>query len=177
VIHAGDPFAILGLERRFDLPVPEIAAAYLRTVSRLHPDRARDAVERDEMVRASAAAGEARQRLMDESSRAEVLLEHLGARHLMRASPSPAFLMETLELRDAIEEALASGDPEARDAASRTVVALREQARVDLASGLASAMPGQAAGDAAGDASARAADAWVRLRYLDRMRARLAGDA
>jgi molecular chaperone HscB len=173
VIHAGDPFAILGLERRFDLPAPDIAAAYLRTVSRLHPDRARDAVERDEMVRASAAAGEARQRLMDESSRAEVLLEHHGARHLLRASPSPAFLMETLELRDAIEEAMATGEPAPRDAASRTISALRDAARKDLALGLASAMPGQGAGDAV----ARAADAWVRLRYLDRMRARLAGDA
>ena len=173
MIHAGDPFAILGLERRFDLPGHVIAAADLRTVSRLHPDRARDAVERDELVRASAAAGEARQRLMDESSRAEVLLEHLGARHLLRASPSPAFLVETLELRDAIEAALASGEPGSRDAASRTVSALREAARADLASGLASAMPGSGPGDAA----ARAADAWVRLRYLDRMRARLAGDA
>jgi curved DNA-binding protein CbpA len=173
VIHAGDPFAILGLERRFDLSPPEIAAAFLRTVSRLHPDRARDAVERDEMVRASAVAGEARHRLMDESSRAEVLLEHLGARHLLRASPSAAFLMETLELRDAIEEALAQGDPAARDAASRTVSALHDAARADLASGLASAV----SGDGAGGAAARAADAWVRLRYLARMRARLSGDA
>ena len=173
MIHAGDPFAILGLERRFDLLPSEIAAAYLRTVSRLHPDRARDAVERDEMVRASAAAGEARQRLMDESSRAEVLLEHLGARHLLRASPSPAFLMETLELRDAIEEALVSADPAARDSATRHVAALREAARADLAAGLAAAV---AAGGTGAGADA-AADAWVRLRYLERMRARLAGDA
>jgi hypothetical protein len=110
---------------------------------------------------------------LDESSRAVGLLEHLGARHLLRASPSPAFLMETLELRDAIEEAMATGEPAPRDAASRTISALRDAARKDLALGLASAMPGQGAGDAV----ARAADAWVRLRYLDRMRARLAGDA
>jgi DnaJ-domain-containing protein 1 len=173
VIHAGDPFAILGLERRFDLTAPEIAAAYLRTVSRLHPDRARDAVERDEMVRASAAAGEARQRLMDESSRAEVLLEHLGARHLLRASPSPAFLMETLELRDSIEEALASGDATALEAAARTVSGLRGAALADLSTGLGSPVPASGAGTDVG----RAADAWVRLRYLERMRARLAGDA
>lgn len=173
MIHAGDPFAVLGLERRFDVPASEIAAAYLRTVSRLHPDRARDAVERDEMVRASAAAGEARQRLMDESSRAEVLLEHLGARHLLRASPSPAFLMETLELRDGIEEALASGDPSVREGAARHVDALRDAARSDLAAGLAAATSAAAPGTGL----ATAADAWVRLRYLERMRARLAGDA
>ena len=172
MIHAGDPFAVLGLERRFDLPASEIAAAYLRTVSRLHPDRARDAVERDEMVRASAAAGEARQRLIDESSRAEVLLEHLGARHLLRASPSPAFLMETLELRDGIEEALASADASARDVVARNVAELREAARADLAAGLAAAAAG-----GTDEGLAAAADAWVRLRYLERMRSRLAGDA
>jgi hypothetical protein len=53
------------------------------------------------------------------------------------------------------------------------VAALREAARADLAAGLATAVAAGGTGAGAG----AAADAWVRLRYLERMRARLAGDA
>jgi len=158
---ADDPFVVLGLERRFDVSPAQVSAAHLRTVSRLHPDRAQDPVERARLTRLAAQAGAAKQVLSDELSRAEVLLEHLGARSLMQASPSPQFLMETMEVREAIEEAASAGDPGRLAALCDAVGALAADARASLSSALS-----------AGDGPAGAA-AWVRLRYTARMRDRL----
>jgi molecular chaperone HscB len=158
---ADDPFVVLGLERRFDVSPAQVSAAHLRTVSRLHPDRAQDPVERARLTQLAAQAGAAKQVLSDELSRAEVLLEHLGARSFMQASPSPQFLMETMEVREAIEEAVAAGDAGRLAALREAVGALAADARASLSSALSE-----------GDGPAGAA-AWVRLRYTARMRDRL----
>ena len=158
---ADDPFVVLGLERRFDVSPAQVSAAHLRTVSRLHPDRAQDPVERARLTRLAAQAGAAKQVLSDELSRAEVLLEHLGARSFMQCSPSPQFLMETMELREAIEDAAGSGDAGRLAALGDSVGSLAAEARSALSMALA---------DGNGPAGAAA---WVRLRYLARMRDRL----
>ena len=158
---ADDPFDLLGLERRFDVSAAQVAAAHLRTVARLHPDRAQDPVERARLTRLAAQAGAAKQVLSDELSRAEVLLEHLGARSFMQASPSPQFLIETVEVREAIDEAAAAGDAERLAALGDAVGALADEARACLSKALSE-----------GDGPAGAA-AWVRLRYTTRMRDRL----
>jgi hypothetical protein len=54
-----DPFRILGLPRQFDLTPAEVTTAHLRAVSRLHPDRATDEVQRVQMVQEAAAVGAA----------------------------------------------------------------------------------------------------------------------
>ena len=181
-----DPFRILGLPRRFDLTPAEVATAHLRAVSRLHPDRATDSVQREQFVREAAAAGAAKQRLMNETLRAAELRELLGARHFLAAPLAPAFLMETLELRESIEEACAApGD--ARCAELRAQV---ESLRATELSGIAAAFAealrattdpratshGGIAETDGSEALRRAAQATVRLRYLDRMQTRLAGD-
>jgi molecular chaperone HscB len=158
---ADDPFVVLGLERRFDVSPAQVAAAHLRTVSRLHPDRVQDPVERTRLTRLAAQAGAAKQVLSDELSRAEVLLEHLGARSFMQASPSPQFLMETMELREAIEDAAGAGDSGRLVALADAVGSLASDARSALSMALAE-----------GDGAAGAA-AWVRLRYVARIRDRL----
>ena len=173
-VPSDDPFSTLGLEPRFDLSPAEVAAAHLRVVSRLHPDRASDPLERERLVRAAAAAGAAKQRLSADSSRAEELLELLGAR-ISGAAPAlaPAFLMETLELREEIEEACGPGAPPARRAELAASVGTL---RGTVVSGLGAALlAGQrAAGpDARSEALQAALDHLVRLRYLDRMVARL----
>jgi len=181
-----DPFRILGLPRRFDLTPAEVATAHLRAVSRLHPDRATDSVQREQFVREAAAAGAAKQRLMHETLRAEELLELLGARHFLAAPLSPAFLMETLELRESIEEACAApGDPR-RTGLREQVDSLRAAELEAMAAAFSEALRASADSRAASqggvaevdgvDALRRAAQATVRLRYLDRMQTRLVGD-
>ncbi|MCX5640590.1 MAG: hypothetical protein NT059_07240 [Planctomycetota bacterium] len=197
-----DPFRILGLPRQFDLTPAEVTTAHLRAVSQLHPDRATDEVQRVQMVQEAAAVGAAKQRVAHDLTRAEELLKLLGARSFLSAPLSPEFLMETIELRDAIEEACAHGSSDARDSFTARVRLRRGEERDALAAAFRRAIP-QAARvgpeglsatsspaslqndttDApvqlSGDQRAAlkdAAAALVRLRYLDRMLDRLAGD-
>ena len=188
-----DPFRILGLPRRFDLTPAEVSAAHLRVVAKLHPDRASDPIERDRLVNESAAAGAAKQRLFKDTFRAEELIELLGARPLLGRPLAPAFLMETMELREEIESAMASNDPAAVAGARHRVASLRAEAIADLHSafaGCADALgcaapsngfpsseppPAGVADPSAQSAASRAATALVRLRYFDRMSDRLDG--
>jgi DnaJ-domain-containing protein 1 len=203
---SSDPFSILGLPRQFNLTPAQVATAHLRAVSRLHPDRALDPVERERLVREAAAAGAAKQRLSHDTSRAEELLELLGARSFTARPLSPAFLMETLEIREAIEDAC-GGSEEARAALDSNVAELRRAELAALQEAFAGVFDGEGQGArvAAGAGSAgpsdalaagaspalhvdlarnpalraqleAAADSLVRLRYLDRMVARLSGD-
>lgn len=168
-----DPFGILGLPKRFALTAPEISAAHLRAVARLHPDRASNPLERDRLVQAAAAAGSAKQRLLKDTSRAEELIELLGARPLMAAPLPPEFLMDTMALREAIDSALESGDAVDRAAISGRVQALRDEALTELSDSLGAAMAAFDAGIRDAAASGRAAAALVQLRYIDRMVDRL----
>ena len=172
----GDPFALLGLKRRFALSPQAVSAAYLRTVARLHPDRARDPVQRDRLVRESAAAGAAKHILSHDLSRAEVLLEHLGARPFLHGSPPTAVLMEMMELRESAESARARADPAAIDVLRSTAAQMAAQARLALGEGIDGALEAaeQGGGDPDPSTLRSAAMAWVRLRYLERLQNELA---
>lgn len=170
-----DSFGILGLPRRFALTASEISAAHLRAVSRLHPDRATNPLERDRLVQAAAAAGAAKQRLLKDTSRAEELLELLGARPLASASLSPAFLMETMEIREAIDDALSAGRPDGVSSLTTRVRELREETIRELRESLDGALAAADAGGSDSVAASAAAATLVRLRYVDRMIERLAG--
>lgn len=176
MIAVDDPFRTLGLEPRFDLSASEIAAAHLRTVSRLHPDRATDPLERDRLLRAAASAGAAKQLLSPDSSRAEELLKLLGAR--ISVEPvrlEPAFLVETLELREAIEEACAPGTPESgREGLAASVGSVRDGVVSSLRDAFAEAVRESSPVSRAASLS-RASGLLVQLRYLDRMIDRLRG--
>jgi molecular chaperone HscB len=98
-----DPFATLGLPRRFDLARREIEAAYLSRAGASHPDVGGTAGIDD--------LNRARQTLADPEARADVLLRLLGgpSREDYRGLP-PGFLAEILEVRGELELARASGD-------------------------------------------------------------------
>jgi Fe-S protein assembly co-chaperone HscB len=153
-----DPFAILELPRTFALTPAQVAAAHLKVAAKLHPDRAKDALQRDHFLRTSAAAGQAKQQLMTDVGRAEALLNFSGA-PAAEAKLTPAFLAQALELRERIEEA-------ADDAAS--LAEIREEVdhmRADCVLELARSLEG-------GDVPA-AREALARLRYVERMSTRL----
>jgi DnaJ-domain-containing protein 1 len=173
---AGDPFATLGLKRRFALSPQDVAAAYLRTVARLHPDRARDPIERDRLMRESASAGEAKHTLSHDLSRAEVLLEHLGARSFLQASPPASILMEMMELRESAESAVASADVDAIAALRASAIQLAAEVRAELGGAIDGAVEAAERGEVPSDPLAlrSAALAWVRLRYLERLKEELA---
>lgn len=107
---AADPFALLGLPRRFDLSDAEIEAAFLARLANVHPDLAGEEASVD-----AAALTAARGTLADPERRAGALLRLLGG---PSASDDPAlpegFLMEIMELREEVEADLASQGAEAR---------------------------------------------------------------
>ena len=196
-----DPFRILGLPRQFDLTPAEVTTAHLRAVSRLHPDRATDEVQRVQLVQEAAAVGAAKQRVAHDLTRAEELLKLLGARSFLSAPLAPEFLFETLEWRDAIEDACSHGDGASRTELTVRIRQRRAEELATLAGAFRIAMPlaerglsehssSQSAMPATPDiheaptpmnsdlrtALQDAAAALVRLRYLDRMLDRLTGD-
>jgi molecular chaperone HscB len=107
-----DPFALLGLPRRFDLPMPDIQRAWLTRTARLHPDRPDappDAAER--LARLNHAHAD----LADPERRAAALLALLGgpSKEQDKSLP-PGFLEEMLDVRERMESDL-DADPASRE--------------------------------------------------------------
>jgi len=101
-----DPFAALGLEPRFDLTDAEIEAAYLARVATVHPDAAPAGIAPAD----PAALNDARAALLDAERRANAMLAHLGGPGPSDDKSLPdGFLMEMMETRGEIEDAIASG--------------------------------------------------------------------
>lgn len=104
-----DPFDALGLPARFDLDPEAVRRAYLARIGAVHPDAM------GEQVEGAAELNLARGVLDDPESRAEALLVRLGGASRAQDKSLPdGFLAEIMEARERIEEALASGSPEAR---------------------------------------------------------------
>lgn len=108
-----DPFTLLGLPRTFDLDAQALQRAYLARAARLHPDLSGLPLEESEAQ--SARLNEARTELVNPERRADRLLTVLGGPTKEADKALPAgFLMEIMETREAVEEALASKDPAQR---------------------------------------------------------------
>lgn len=120
-----DPFARLGLPRRFALEARAVQSAYLRRLGGLHPDREPNPLKREEAAREAALVNEARRVLLDDEARANALLTLLGGvpEDAVKALPE-GFLMEMMEVREDMEQALTSHDPEE---AARVEAWAREQ--------------------------------------------------
>ncbi|MCC5823093.1 MAG: hypothetical protein LAT64_07700 [Phycisphaerales bacterium] len=105
-----DPFGVLGLPRRFGLSDSEIESAFLARLAGAHPDLAGESSSMD-----AAALTEARATLADPERRAGALLALLGGASASEDRSLPdGFLMEMMELREAVEEEIGSGGPGAR---------------------------------------------------------------
>ena len=105
-----DPFGVLGLPRRFGLSDSEIESAFLARLAGAHPDLAGESSSMD-----AAALTEARATLDDPERRAGALLVLLGGASASEDRSLPdGFLMEMMELREAIEGEIGSGGSGAR---------------------------------------------------------------
>jgi molecular chaperone HscB len=165
-----DHFAVLGLERRYDLDVGAVEARYKELSRRLHPDRfARaDPRARRASLQRTVQLNEAWRTLKDPIKRAEYLLG-LGGVHLSSddggaraggvAAP-PELLMEILERREQLGEARQSGHDDVVASMGDKMRARADQAMVRVAEGLR--------GEPTPDKLISAARELVALRYYQR---------
>ena len=108
-----DPFAVLGLERRFDIEATQIEQAYFKRQASSHPDRAGDTAGLASRGEDASSINEARRVLLDDESRANALLTLLGGPEASEEKALPdGLLVEMLEVRDRLMQAKQSGDPE-----------------------------------------------------------------
>jgi DnaJ-domain-containing protein 1 len=174
ILHP-DSFDILALPPRFDLKPGEIQRAYLALAAQAHPDSndagtdLSDGLE-DEADGVSAALNAAKDLLLDDEARANLLLARLGglAAHQDRTLP-PTLLMEMMEKRSEFEEAKSRGDSGAMGSL-RAWADEQRNARVAAVGGLFADVL------AAGQRGAGAADKLKQLRvelnawrYVERM--------
>lgn len=109
-----DPFAVLGLSRRYDVDSATVQHAYLEKSAALHPDAVgTGTVETSDAEWASAELNRAKQIMDDPEQRAIALWKLLGGgRGTGEEDKSlpPGFLMQMMEVREELEAAQASGD-------------------------------------------------------------------
>lgn len=104
-----DPFQTLGIEARFDLDASALAARHRELSRALHPDKYAGAPAQERRMSLSRAieVNDAFRVLRDPVSRAEALLRKHGASvgETNEPKPSPALLMEMMELREELGDA------------------------------------------------------------------------
>ncbi len=101
-----DPFAILGLPRRYHLLPTEVESRYLKVARVVHPDKfvSRPDGERRAALLWTAAVNEARRVLKDPTSRARYLATGNAMPAEVGPKLDPAFLAEMFEWRERDEE-------------------------------------------------------------------------
>jgi molecular chaperone HscB len=109
-----DPFETLGVEPRFDLDEKALAERHRALSGALHPDRyaGRPAAERRMALDKAIAVNAAWRRLRDPLQRAESLLANKGVAvgETVEPKPTPALLMEMLEVREELADASRARD-------------------------------------------------------------------
>ena len=167
---AFDPFAILGLPRRFDLDPLQVQRAYLARAATAHPDLApggggeagpgsgSGAMDPSALNRAKAV-------LDDPEQRADALLLVLGGppREADRSLPD-GFRVEIMDIRERLDEAVASRDTAAA-AELESWAAQRRAGHIRAAAELFGALPRPPTAEAL-RAIRRELNAW---RYIERM--------
>jgi molecular chaperone HscB len=108
-------FELFGLPPAFSLDMPSLEKAYREIQSRVHPDRFAHAgdAERRASLQWTTRVNEAFQALRNPVSRAAHLLELHGVDVAFETNTAmpPQFLMQQMELREALESAVGSKDP------------------------------------------------------------------
>lgn len=133
-----DPFAVLGINRGFDVDLGAVEKLHRALSRALHPDRyaGASASERRAALQKAASVNEAWRIVRDPIRRAEALLGLAGE----EAHPGGAdqeFLMEMLERREALAEAKAERDLGRVRELARAVEERSRACERDLAAGFA----------------------------------------
>jgi molecular chaperone HscB len=154
-----DAFAALGVEPRFDVAADELETRFRELSRRLHPDRFARAPARDRMASLQAATtlNDSYRKLKTPLGRAAALLEHGGLPIAETDKVDNAFLMDMMELGEAIHDAKEAADAAALARATGEVSARR-----------AAAVDAMAAAFAAQDLPA-AKQQLIAIRYFDRL--------
>jgi molecular chaperone HscB len=106
-----DPFDLLGLEPLFDLDLEKMRSRVRRRVAACHPDLCLDPFQQEESTRLSARLNQARELLESHEARANLLHARFGGPSAqLDGSLPPDFLMEILDIRMRLEEAIESRD-------------------------------------------------------------------
>lgn len=124
-----DHFELFGLSPRFAIDPEALERAYKDVQSHVHPDRfaAGTAAERRVAMQWATRANEAYTTLRSPRKRAAYLVERAGVPIDAESNTAmpPAFLMQQMDLREALDEA--QGDPQALDALRATMNEEREE--------------------------------------------------
>lgn len=154
-------FSLFGLPERYVLDIGRLDAAYRSVQAQVHPDRFahRPEAERRVAMQWATLANEAFRTLRDPLARARYLLSRKGAEidGERNTAMSPAFLMQQMEWREAVEQA--QGDPSELDRLARELARDERVMLDDLARAL----------DEAQDHST-AAELVRRLMFMEKLR-------
>jgi molecular chaperone HscB len=161
-----DPFATLGLPRRYEIDLRQLESRYRELQKALHPDRHAGAGASQRRMSALKAAlvNDAYRALKDDLRRAEALLALYGAATAAGDQrEDPQFLLEMLELREALSEARQSDDAKRVAELSAQVEAMQRSTRDELCAAF------EALAEAATSAELQPAQRAVgRLKYFRR---------
>lgn len=106
-----DPFAIFGLDRQFAIDTQALRQAFLRLSSAHHPDGFVDPLEQAEAVEKMSQLTESYRVLDDPEQRARALLALSGLElDDDKDKLPPDLLMEVMDVREAMEDAIASSN-------------------------------------------------------------------
>ncbi|MDD9939271.1 MAG: Fe-S protein assembly co-chaperone HscB [Myxococcales bacterium] len=161
-----DPFATLGLPRRYELDRGELEARYRELQKALHPDRhaGASASQRRMSLARAVEVNDAYRALKDDLRRAEALLSLYGGKAEPEGGAAdPEFLMEVMELRESLGDAKAAGDLARVRQLADKVEAMRGAARTTLVERF-----GDGAADPEPVALAEASALVSRLKYFKR---------
>lgn len=132
---SSDPFAALGVERRFDLDEADLRRRFLAVSAKNHPDRFIDPIEQADAVDLMSRLTDAHRVLNDPEARAHALL-HLSGLEAEgdKDKLPPDLLMQVMEVREEMESAIDSGDDTQLDRLRGWATQQREQHLAQLAS-------------------------------------------
>ena len=108
-----DPFALLKIPPSFDLDLAQLEKTYLTESAANHPDRFADPIEQADAAERSAALNQAYRQLRDPESRARALLAAQGGTKDQESALPPDLLMEMMEVREDLDDAIQRQDTEA----------------------------------------------------------------
>lgn len=136
-----DPFATLGLPRRFDLDLPAVEKTHRELSRALHPDKfvSAGASERRAALSKAVEVNEAWRVVRDPIRRAEALLALSGVAvgEERAGATAPEFLMEMLEQREALAEAKQAKDLARVHAMAKVIEERSREAEASLGEGFA----------------------------------------